>query len=734
MKKIFLLGIFVLIVTPLMALADNTASKRMRGRIVLQVESRGEAWYVRSDKAERIYLGNPASAFNIMRTIGVGINNINIEKIPIFLDDVISGIDADNDGLSNDLEDAIGTDPQKADSDGDGYADGNEIKNNYSPFGPGKIPIDLVFSRKHAGKIFVATERHGEAWYVNPSNAKRYFLGRPADAFAVMRRVGVGITNNDLNTIKESGMYDEQRQESTEPSNPEVTAPSKPETVITFPVLPSAKMVDPSRPLLCNASAEAFKKSGQITCGHIEWKLIPETAAMFTGDPRPYLMEYDDFYLYLKDYMAGHEPNGKKITIQEIPTNDWPADSDWQRSVIHTNTPFARDQFVFIANTGVQALAPSFMHEVGHIFGLSSSVRNAYIWKDFVEADANLVGIVPYMMAYDGSFQLMVDFWCRNNLARDWPCDGYFTNFEDYPQWLGANDDLKKYEQRHETFDTLFVTPPADQNVYERGGKFQTMLTTLYSDWKKAHGSGAQFFQAFKNSQQFYIKNADAFPQSWLQDTALESRGQTLGKVNFYIYLLSVYLQTDLSPQFETWRIPILSETKAAIAKSIASGVTTADQIAFLKTISGQDGVPDGAGFTASYFGNTSLQGSPIVTRIDTKINMVWDGASPMPGVDGNNFSARWEGTIIPSADDEYTFTTIADDGTRLWVNGTLLIDDWTVHGMTPKQGKIFLKAGVPAWVKLEYFQGIFGAGIKFLWSSDRQLEQFVQGSPISTN
>jgi hypothetical protein len=77
------------------------------------------------------------------------------------LDSVGSG-DRDHDGLSANLETALGssdtsldsdsdglsdadeyriykTDPSKADTDGDGYNDGSEIKNGYNPLGPGKL-------------------------------------------------------------------------------------------------------------------------------------------------------------------------------------------------------------------------------------------------------------------------------------------------------------------------------------------------------------------------------------------------------------------------------------------------------------------------------------------------------------------------------------------------------------------------------------------------------------------
>lgn len=51
------------------------------------------------------------------------------------------------------------------------------------------------------GRILLQVEQNGEAWYVNPVDSKRYYLGRPADAFDIMRNLGLGITDNDLSQI-----------------------------------------------------------------------------------------------------------------------------------------------------------------------------------------------------------------------------------------------------------------------------------------------------------------------------------------------------------------------------------------------------------------------------------------------------------------------------------------------------------------------------------------------------
>lgn len=173
---------------------------RLKGKIVLKVEDQGKAFYINPITKKYHYLGRPNDAFDVMREQGVGISNSNLEKIPVGLDN-LSGPDSDNDGLSDLFEDAIGTDKNKADSDGDGYGDKEELSNNFNPKGIGAIKYDLGFSNTHKGKIFLQVEGEGEAWYINPSNGKRYFLGRPADAFSVMRNLGLGISNSDFDSL-----------------------------------------------------------------------------------------------------------------------------------------------------------------------------------------------------------------------------------------------------------------------------------------------------------------------------------------------------------------------------------------------------------------------------------------------------------------------------------------------------------------------------------------------------
>lgn len=61
----------------------STLRERLKGRILLQVESRGEAWYVHPQDKKRYYMKDGDAAYQIMRFLSLGINNSDLQKIPV---------------------------------------------------------------------------------------------------------------------------------------------------------------------------------------------------------------------------------------------------------------------------------------------------------------------------------------------------------------------------------------------------------------------------------------------------------------------------------------------------------------------------------------------------------------------------------------------------------------------------------------------------------------------------
>lgn len=71
---------------------------------------------------------------------------------------------------------------------------------------------------------------------------------------------------------------------------------------------------------------------------------------------------------------------------------------------------------------------------------------------------------------------------------------------------------------------------------------------------------------------------------------------------------------------------------------------------------------------------------------------------------ESENFGLVFNGKLTTTKDGEHLFTVGSDDGTRLLLNGKVVIDHDGIHGMSAKGGKIALKRGVHD-IEVQYFE-----------------------------
>ncbi len=115
-------------------------------------------------------------------------------------------------------------------------------------------------------------------------------------------------------------------------------------------------------------------------------------------------------------------------------------------------------------------------------------------------------------------------------------------------------------------------------------------------------------------------------------------------------------------------------------------------------------------GLDAEYFGNDTLGGRPVYTNVDSAINFNWAGNSPAPGVQGNFFSVRWIGRFKAPASGNYVFNLTSDDGSRMFINGKLVIDNWGPHSPVERSYEMHVEKGKFYNLRVEYFQGTGGS------------------------
>jgi PA14 domain/K319L-like, PKD domain len=130
-------------------------------------------------------------------------------------------------------------------------------------------------------------------------------------------------------------------------------------------------------------------------------------------------------------------------------------------------------------------------------------------------------------------------------------------------------------------------------------------------------------------------------------------------------------------------------------------------------------------GLTARYYrdpGTGAHFATLALTRVDPTVNFNWGSGAPASGVTADNFSVRWTGRVQASVSGTYRFTTVSDDGIRLWVNGVQLINNWTDHAATTNTSAgISLTAGVKYTITLEYYEKGGQATARLQWTPPGQ-------------
>ena len=135
-------------------------------------------------------------------------------------------------------------------------------------------------------------------------------------------------------------------------------------------------------------------------------------------------------------------------------------------------------------------------------------------------------------------------------------------------------------------------------------------------------------------------------------------------------------------------------------------------------------GKPGQFGLRGEYFANQNLEGSPALTRIDSTVDFDWGDGSPAEGIPKDHFSARWSGTLVPPASGEYEISIRSDDGSRLFMDGKQILDNWSDHALQSVSVQLALEKGKSYDLRLEYYENTGGAGMTLGWlAATKELE-----------
>ncbi|MFN2190343.1 MAG: glycoside hydrolase family 3 C-terminal domain-containing protein, partial [Candidatus Promineifilaceae bacterium] len=122
-------------------------------------------------------------------------------------------------------------------------------------------------------------------------------------------------------------------------------------------------------------------------------------------------------------------------------------------------------------------------------------------------------------------------------------------------------------------------------------------------------------------------------------------------------------------------------------------------------------------GLAASYFDNPELDGQPPLTRIDREIDFIWKDTSPISGKWGDQFSAIWEGTIIPPSSGIYRIGLNACTDYKVELNGETALTSSHIHHPMLRTADVEFITGEEVHIRIEYANRGLDPQIQLLWS-----------------
>lgn len=126
-------------------------------------------------------------------------------------------------------------------------------------------------------------------------------------------------------------------------------------------------------------------------------------------------------------------------------------------------------------------------------------------------------------------------------------------------------------------------------------------------------------------------------------------------------------------------------------------------------------------GLQGEYYRNTSLSGEASLRRVDRNIDFQFFGGPPAAGLGAKDWSVRWRGTLTPPTSGTYTLHLTSDDGSRLYVNGNLVVDNWGDHGLQTKSAPLTLNAGQAYDIEVQYYQTFGASEVRLRWTLPNQ-------------
>lgn len=132
-------------------------------------------------------------------------------------------------------------------------------------------------------------------------------------------------------------------------------------------------------------------------------------------------------------------------------------------------------------------------------------------------------------------------------------------------------------------------------------------------------------------------------------------------------------------------------------------------------------------GLIAKYYYNIECIGDPFLSRIEKEpVSFTYHDGAKKPY--RSPFGIEWEGYLSVEQKGVYQFATRSDDGSVVYLNGKMIVDNDDIHAARYISAVVPLEAGFHR-IRIRYFDGGGGAVMEFFWRPPGETESLVPGS-----
>jgi hypothetical protein len=121
-------------------------------------------------------------------------------------------------------------------------------------------------------------------------------------------------------------------------------------------------------------------------------------------------------------------------------------------------------------------------------------------------------------------------------------------------------------------------------------------------------------------------------------------------------------------------------------------------------------------GLTGTYYANPSFDGDPVAKTIDKRVRFQTEDIAKKVGTEDFS-SVLWEGYFHVSRAAFYRFSITSDDGSWVYIDDALAVDNGGTHAAINKQNTVSLTPGSHK-ILIKYFDAGGGALVDFSWTT----------------